>query len=179
MDVDEEEVRSRLRKLGARLMGKYNFKRVVFNVSVTPKVTADIRVRTDGKNSFITLKKRYGDGLSDRDEYELGVKDFREAARMLNALFGESKYSYYVENRREEYLLGGSHVTIDKWPQLPAFVEIEGRSEKDIISLYNKLKIKGKYAGNISAGDGYRRYGLNFFDIVRKNKKKLDALVKG
>jgi adenylate cyclase, class 2 len=54
------------------------------------------------------------------------VKELR--AKEILTLLGAPKKAYQ-ENRRELWTLGGVEITIDEWPFLEPFVEIEGSSE--------------------------------------------------
>jgi adenylate cyclase, class 2 len=175
LDVDKKEVISRLKKLGAKKPAVLNFKRIIFFIRDDKKAAIWLRLRTDGKTNTITLKEQFGNGLSQTNEFETEVKDFKEAARILCKSF---KKSVYEENTRIEYFFNGTQITIDKWPFLPWLVEIEGKSEKQVLDTYKRLKIKGRPVGNINAGKAYAMYGLDFRKIGERNNGKLMRLIK-
>jgi len=72
-----------------------------------------------------------------RTETEVGVSDARAAAEMLAALGYQPVLTF--EKRRTRYLLGHCRVEIDTLPHLGTFVEIEGRSENDVVAVQNQL----------------------------------------
>ena len=174
LDVDKRETMSRLRKFGAKRIGTLDFKRVIFFVKKSSDAAVWLRLRTDGKRHTLTLKEQYGSGLSQTNEYETEVKDFREAARILCRSFNRFVYE---ENKRIEYSLDGIEITLDKWPYLPWLVEIEGKTEKEVMGMYKRLGIKGRPVGNINASKAYSLYGLDFERIAGRNRKKILKLI--
>jgi hypothetical protein len=62
--VDPEEVRERIIGMGAKLLGKHQFRRFNFQVKEPLKSSSNeyytkwIRVRTDGSKSTVTLKEQ-------------------------------------------------------------------------------------------------------------------------
>ncbi|MBP6943247.1 MAG: hypothetical protein KBB55_04375, partial [Candidatus Buchananbacteria bacterium] len=45
----------------------------------------------------------------------------------------------YQETKREKWLLGDVEVTIDTWPWVPTFVELEGPTEEEVKAAAQKL----------------------------------------
>lgn len=66
----------------------------------------------------------------------LEVNNFDRAEELL-ILLGAQKKSYQ-ENKRELWTIGGVEVTIDEWPFLEPFVEIEGKSE-DVVKKASEI----------------------------------------
>lgn len=180
LDIKRKEVLSRLRKLKARHVGTRNFKRIEFLLK------GDIhrghswgRVRTDGKETTITLKETQGKGgFTPMKEYEVTADNFGEAARIMTKLVAP-KILLYFENERDAYVLGKAQITIDKWPAIPAYVEIEAPSMAEVKRAYKRIDISGRFIGNISIHKIYESYGLNFEKVMAKNKPKLDRLLSG
>lgn len=177
LNVKRDEVTKKLRELGARYVGRYNFRRIEFLLNGRSRSAHSwVRVRTDGKKTTITLKEQHGKGeFTPMDEYEVDVNNFREAVRIMDKL-ASSKLLYF-ENSREAYLLNGSSVTIDKWPFIPAFVEIESPSTKKLKETYKMLKISGKFIGNVPIHKIYGEYGLDFREMMGRNDAKLMKLL--
>lgn len=175
LDVDVKEVRNRLKALGARKIRHIHYTRLVFPLWHTAEEHGWIRLRTDGKITTLTLKENRGKAISGTKEYEVKVDDFRETARILCKAFPNGTYE---ENLRELYALDGAEITIDSWPDIPPYVEIEGSSPKHVMKLYKKLDIKGLYFGNRTTGVVYDHYGLDWEKIfIERNAKKLSALI--
>ena len=47
----------------------------------------------------------------------------------------------YQETKRERWELAGVEVTIDTWPWIPTFVELEGKSEQDLKHVATLLEL--------------------------------------
>ncbi len=178
LDVKRSEVLARLRKLKAKHTGSHKFRRVEF------LVRGDVggghswgRVRTNGDETTITLKETKGKGgFASMKEYEVKADNFEEAARIMTKLVG-SRIVVYFENDRDAYRLGNAQVTIDKWPKIPAFVEIEAPSMAEVKRAYKRLGISGRFVGNLSIHKIYGHYGLSFEKVMAKNRPKLNRLI--
>ncbi|MEK9131227.1 MAG: CYTH domain-containing protein, partial [Patescibacteria group bacterium] len=129
-EVDVEWVRGRLKTVGAALV-KPNFlqKRVVFNFPKGNEVKGGwARVRDEGDKVTMSVKIVDGDKITDQKEAQIVVDDFDGAVSLLTMVGCIPKA--YQETRRELWTLDGVEITIDEWPFLPPFVEIEGASEE-------------------------------------------------
>ncbi|MCL5430001.1 MAG: CYTH domain-containing protein [Candidatus Marsarchaeota archaeon] len=171
---------SKLNKLGAKYIATRNFKRVellvkgkVSNVYKGHKMWA--RVRTDGKYTTITLKERKGSAINHTDEWEVKVDDFKTAVQMLCKMY---KPTIYEENKRIEYKYDGVQITIDKWPELPWIVEIEGASVKKVREVYKRLALsRGEQVANMSIVEFYKLRGIDWVALSKRNREKLDRLL--
>lgn len=177
LDINVPQVRRRLKELGATYKGHIKYNRIEFVID------GDVgdrhswaRVRTDGKDTVITVKKYFGTDKP-MDEHEVHTDDFEEAVRMMYNM--AKSEVFYFETERYKYRLGNADITLDKWPGIPYFMEIEGPSMKYVENVYKKLSIKGKYVGNITADGVYKIYGLDFKREMRKNIAKLKRILKG
>jgi predicted adenylyl cyclase CyaB len=179
LDVDRKEVVRRLRQLGAKHEGLHRFRRIEFLIEGdTHGRHSWARVRTNGKETTITLKETQGRaGFTSMKEYEVRASDFAEAVRIMSRLT-KSKVLYW-ENERDAYRLGDAQVTIDKWPGIPALVEIEAPTMRKVKEAYKRLGVKGRFVGNTPIHKVYEIYGLNFRKVVGKNGPKLKRLLKG
>ncbi len=174
--IDKKQAERRLSELRAKHVASYDFRRVVFDIS-DGKTARYVRVRTDGTSATITLKERKGTGLDMTDEYETGINDFNTAVKILCKVIKSAPI--YEINKREEYMLNGVQVAIDKWPEIPWYIEIEGPSVSAVRATYKKLGIKGKQIGNITHGAVYMDYyDKDYMKIVERNRSKLDKIVK-
>ena len=177
LDINAAEARKRLKQLNAKPIGRYKFKRIEFLLKGKVKSAHSWgRVRTDGKETTITMKEMKGaGGYSAMTEYEIKTDNFKNAVRLITRLI-DSDLIIYFENQREAYELGKAYVTIDKWPEIPAYM-IEAPSMQIVKYVYRKLGIKGKFAGNASIHKVYERYGLNFREVMKRNAPKLRELL--
>ena len=142
LNVNEEELREKLLSLDAKIKQERKLMRrqtLDFPSGVVPEGERKwARVRDEGNKITMTIKhvidKSKIDGTK---EVEAIVDDF-DAACNIYVECGLSKASYQ-ENYREEWELEGSSITIDTWPGLKPFVEIESPSKEQAESLSNKL----------------------------------------
>jgi adenylate cyclase, class 2 len=178
LDVKRSEVLARLRKLKAKHAGSHRFRRVEFLLKGNVRGGHSWgRVRTNGDETTITLKETRGrGGFTSMKEYEVKADNFEEAARIMTRLV-DSRVLVYFENERDAYKLGSAQVTIDKWPRIPAFVEIEAPSMAEVKRAYKRLGISGRFVGNLSIHKIYGHYGLSFEKVMAKNRPKLDKLL--
>ncbi len=175
LEIDKAEAEARLRTLGARKVATHNFRRVVFRLPSVKGLEKWARVRTDGKVTTLTFKSQKGKGLSNTEEVETQVEDFKSAVMILWRIVGNG---IYEENVRHEYRLGGMQVTLDKWPAIGWLMEIEGASEHEVMTLYRKLHIRGRPVGNISESKAYALCGVDRDEIMKAGARKLRALLK-
>ncbi|MGC8556890.1 MAG: hypothetical protein ACP5ML_02480, partial [Fervidicoccus sp.] len=105
--------------------------------------------------------------------------DFAAMARILYALLNNPEYDYF-ENYREEYSLLGTKITIDKFPDLPYIMEIEGNTKKSVDSLLKKLKITGELDQNksVPTAEYYKIHGHDYAPIQKKYRKQMKKLLK-
>lgn len=128
-DIDGEAFRETLRSLGAVSLGTKEFKRAVLDVHpVNPNKW--IRVRTDGVETTWSVKERLSDEANGTFEAEQVVESFEKTLEILAAMGLEPRS--VQESRRDAYTLDGAEVSIDRWPQLQEFIEIEAHDEETI-----------------------------------------------
>jgi len=156
--IDPKEVVNILKKNKAKFLGKFLFRRFVFNLEDKNGGDRFVRLRTDGKKATLTYKHRIGNTLSNTEEIETEVKDFDATAKILSEIIPGPLYQ---ENRRTAYILDGVEITIDEWPKLPPIMEIEADSEEKVKETIARLGIKGRELGNIGWTKVYSMYGID------------------
>jgi adenylate cyclase class 2 len=138
-DIDKEEMRRTLEKAGATLARpEFLQKRVVFTFPEGHEITGGwMRVRDEGNKITMSLKIVDGDKIENQKEICLTVDSFDQAELLLTTL-GCKKKSYQ-ETKRELWMLDDTEITIDEWPFLRPFLEIEGKSEETVKQATQKL----------------------------------------
>jgi predicted adenylyl cyclase CyaB len=139
--VDKEEYRKRLLSIGAVLaIPERKMIRMVADYREN-KMLADkecIRVRDEGGLIRLSFKSFVNDvsKITDQKEIETEVKDFDATIKIFEKL--GLKFNRDQETLREEWDYKGVQITIDTWPGLDTYTEIEGYSEdsvKDVSAL--------------------------------------------
>ncbi|KKT14568.1 MAG: hypothetical protein UV94_C0011G0011 [Parcubacteria group bacterium GW2011_GWC1_43_30] len=95
------------------------------------------RVRQESEKITMTIKEVRGSGINDTYEVELIVNDFDVATSFFEACDIPAKA--FQENMREVWVRDGVEATIDTWPGLNPFVEIEGANEKIVREISSEL----------------------------------------
>lgn len=141
IDIDVNEARTKLKKLGAtlikpeRLMRRVNF--------FTPDDNCGwIRVRDEGDQVTLSYKrylgcKQKGKEINDQQEIFLIINNFDEGVRLLKDL--GLKQKSYQETKREEWDLNGVEISIDTWPGLDPLIEIEAKDEATVKKVSQEL----------------------------------------
>ena len=138
-NVDKGTIRSRLSEIGAKLIKpEFMQKRVVFNLPKGHEVKGGwLRVRDESDKITMSLKIVDGDNIENQREMCLVVDNFASADEFLSRIGCEKKA--YQESKRELWRLSNTDVTIDEWPFLEPYLEIEGKSEHDVKSAAEKI----------------------------------------
>ncbi len=157
LDIDVAEIERTLLALGAKREKEVLMKRWVFDIDSSKDEW--IRLRDNGHKTTITYKCKSGSGISETEEIEVEVGDFEKAAEILSKL--DFKGSYYQENKRVAFRLNGIEFTIDSWPKIPSYLEIESSSEEKVMEGLVLLGLENRDAGNLSVIDVYSRYGID------------------
>lgn len=138
-DIGKEEMRRKLEAAGATLVkSEFLQKRVTFFLPEGHEIAGGwARVRDEGDRITMSLKIVDGERIENQKEICLAVNSFEQAEILLTAL-GCRKKSYQ-ETKRELWTLDDTEVTIDEWPFLEPFLEIEGKSEESVGQVAEKL----------------------------------------
>lgn len=165
-DIDKDQVREKLRKAGAKLVKpEFLQKRSVFFLPKGHEVKGGwVRVRNEGDKITMSLKIVNGTRIEDQKEVYLIVSNFAAAEDFLINLGCVKKA--YQENKREKWILNSVEITIDEWPFLNPFVEIEGKSETAVKTVAKKIGFDYSKALFAAAGSLIsRQYDISEDDV--------------
>ncbi len=139
VDVDKEIIRGKLKKVGAELVRpEFLQKRKTFELPVGHEIPGGwLRVRDEGDKITLSLKIVDGNKIENQKEICLKVNDFENTCNLLQTIGCVQKA--YQETRRELWKIDDVEITIDEWPFLEPFVEIEGQSEQVVRQVAEKL----------------------------------------
>lgn len=136
LNIDIDQLLATLTACGATKVKNYTFRRYVFDT--IPKLdTRWVRLRSDGELTTLTVKEINSDAIDGTNEWEVTVSDIDTALKILEKI-GITPRGYQ-ENTREEYELDGVEISLDRWPKLKPYVEIEGKSRDDVVKTAEKL----------------------------------------
>ncbi|MDR3125655.1 MAG: CYTH domain-containing protein [Candidatus Nomurabacteria bacterium] len=164
LDVDHEELRAKLKALGAkRTRPKTQMTRAVFYdvEREMPKIGARVRVRDEGDRVTMSYKRTSDASLVGTKEVELVVDNYNKAIDFLKQIGMVQKS--VEETRRESWELDGAEIELDEWPWLPAFVEIEAADEAKLRAVAKKLGLDMAAAMHGSVDFVYEKY----YDVAR------------
>lgn len=162
--IVKDEIRDRLVRAGAaKIYDERLMRRVVFYLPPTSPLSNSIawaRVRDEGDKTTMSIKQlAKHDEISDQKETELTISDFDTGVEMLRLIGCDEKA--YQETKRELWQLDGTDITLDEWPFLEPFIEIEAKSEERVRSVSEKIGFDWTEALFCSTDIIYsKRYGI-------------------
>ncbi len=171
IDIDKDEIRGRLKKSGATLIKPdFLMKRLTFELPAGHEIPGGwLRIRDEGDKTTLSLKIIDGDKIEDQKEICLNINNFEEGVKLLEMIGARQKA--YQENRRELWILDEVEVTIDEWPYLEPYVEVEGKSEKEVRAISERLGFDYSQALFCAVSTIYnKKYGVPI-EVVNQNTR--------
>lgn len=172
LDINKDAMRTKLTEAGAVLVRpEFMQRRVTLGLPSEEGVGHTwLRVRDEGDKITMSIKSMTDDtGISRQKELTLVVDNFDIAVDLLYLL--DCKKQGYWETRRELWRYRDTEITIDTWPFLPPFVEIEGRSEEAVRAASKELGFD--YTKALFSGVGkvyFLRYGVTLEQVYTKTR---------
>jgi adenylate cyclase class 2 len=160
-NIDKNEMRERLKKAGAKLVRpEFLQKRTTMNLPKGNEIEgAWLRVRDEGDKVTMSLKISDGNAIQNQKELSVTIDDFDKTVELLKSIGCQEKS--YQETKRELWLLDDVEVTIDEWPFLEPFVEVEGKNEEEVRKASEKIGFEWNKALFCAIGHlYYRKYSL-------------------
>lgn len=155
LEIEKDELIKKIEKLNATKVGEYNQKRYVYDI--IPKENEKwIRLRTNGKETTLTYKDVTSDKIDGTKEVEIVVSDFELTNELLNKIGFISKA--YQENNRIRYILDDVELDIDSWPLIPTYLEIEGKDEKSVLKMIEKLNLDKSKVTSLDVQSVYEKF---------------------
>jgi len=170
LEVNVAGIQRKLRKLGAKKVEECIIHERIFDFADKPIPKGELcRVRHHGNRTEITYKQNPTKGTKflEHDEYQTNVDDFEEMCKIFQCIGMKIKADR--QKRRITYKLGKIKFEIDKYPTIPAYMEVEG-TRSDIVRALKKLGYTLKDTTNMSGSQVLKRYGVNVKYQRFKNK---------
>lgn len=167
LEINVEEIKKKLEKLGAKKIASRNMRRFVYELPVDGEKVKHkwIRLRDQGDKITLTIKEITSNAIDGTKELEITVDDFDKTNALLK--LAGFKATAYQENKRESYSLDGVDVEIDTWPRIPSYLEVEGPSEEKVLETLKKLGFSKEETTAINNIDIYKKYGFEIQNIKR------------
>lgn len=142
VDVDIDDIRTRLEKAGATLVQPMrNMRRTLIEEDHHAADNMFIRIRDEGDKVTLALKKKTKSleesTIDSTYEIETTVGDFDTAVELFKVAGWH--YTTYQESKRETWHLDDAEVVIDEWPWINPYIEIEAESERAVRLAADKL----------------------------------------
>lgn len=137
LGIDEAAIKTFLQRENIELSENLEYKRVVFD-TIPSNESAWIRLRTDGKKTTLTYKNSTADTIDGMQELEVETESFEGTIEILK-LAGLTPRNYQ-ENKREVYYAFDCMITVDYWPLIPPYVEIEAESKELVERCLQRFK---------------------------------------
>ncbi len=154
LEVDKNEIRSKLKALGGKLIQpEILMRRIVFDLHSNH---AFARVRDEGNRIVLTYKNHHNDTLTGTEEINVEVNNYEDTIAILKACGLRAKSD--EDSYRETWELDDVEITIDTWPWIPTYIEIEGPSEISVKSAATKLGYNMQNAVIGSVDSVYKLY---------------------
>ena len=162
LDVNKDDLREKLKVAGAEcIKPEIMMRRTVFDSG--PHSFA--RVRDEGDKIVMTYKNfEDEDSIMGVKEVNLIVNNYDDAVKFIAGCGLEQKA--VQETYRETWILDGVEITIDTWPWIPTYSEIEGPSEEAVWSVAERLGFKKEDAMFGAVDKIYNHYYGVDTDIV-------------
>ena len=162
IDINKDDLREKLKEAGAEcIKPEIMMRRTVFDSG--PHSFA--RVRDEGDKIVMTYKNfEDEDSIMGVKEVNLIVNNYDDAVKFIAGCGLEQKA--VQETYRETWILDGVEITIDTWPWIPTYSEIEGPSEEAVWSVAERLGFKKEDAMFGAVDKIYNHYYGVDMDIV-------------
>lgn len=141
LNYDKKHIISEIKKKGAKKIGQFIFKVIVFTHPLSEKASTYIRVRDEGHKITMTTKTK-SEKSQFENENEVIIDDFNKAVNILYSLGCIKKY--YYEKIREIWRLKDAEIVFDINPGVPERMEIEAKSKKILDSIVTYLDLQNQ-----------------------------------
>lgn len=139
LDIDKNEFVAKLKCLGAKMITDERLqKRYVYDFNPINR-NKWIRLRTNGEKTTLTIKEIQENSKMNAREMEIVVSDFETTNEMLEEL--GYTHRNYQENLRQVFMLDGVEISVDSWPLIPPYAELEGKDLESINKVMEKLGV--------------------------------------
>lgn len=168
LDINVEEIIHKLRSFGAEETPEILMRRYVFDNDPHGEIEF-FRIREFNGKVTLAYKHKIQNNtkVGITSEIEVESSNFDGLVQIFSKI--PFKRKFYQENKRKVFKLSGIEYSIDSWPMLPPFLEIESTSKEKIHEGLVLLGLSGKDCGDKDIKDIYKENGI---DIHKYNSLK-------
>ncbi len=164
LKIDVQSVVTKLRSIGAKETPEILSRRYVFDIN--NKEIEWLRLRQTGSKTTLTYKYkvRGNTEIGKTIEIEVEVSDFDKTAQILKKL----KFIgiYYQENKNHIFKIDDIEFSIDTWPKLDPYLEIESVSKAKVESGLKMLDLEGQDVGDKDITRIYSEQGIDLHSYL-------------
>jgi adenylate cyclase class 2 len=160
LEIDVEEIEKKLKEMGAEKVFEGEVISIYFDFSDKglEKKGRILRLRQKENKVILTYKKLISqDEAKIMDEYELEVGDFSSMKKIFEGIGLSPLYEF--KKKRITYKLNQIHFEIDKYPDIPAFLEVEAPDLSTIDEMVSELGFSKEKVNSYSIKDVLEYYG--------------------
>jgi adenylate cyclase class 2 len=170
-DIDSDALRTKLKETGATLVyPERPMRRKNYDHPDRGTMLGWVRVRDEGDKITLAYKQLDDRGLHGTKEISVIVDSFEKTCAFLEAITLVTKS--YQETKREKWMLDEVEVTIDTWPWVPTFVELEGPTEGSVKEAASKLGFEWSHAIHGSVEPVYQMH----YDVTDEEIDNWDSI---
>lgn len=158
LEINHDEIVKKLESLNAIKKFDALQQRYVYNL-IPEQKGKWIRLRTNGTKTTLTLKNLHAKTIDGTEEIEIEVDDFEKTNLLLKSL-GYKSHGFQ-QNKRLQYILNDVEIDLDKWPMIPEYMEIEGKSEEEINNVIKLLGLEDSKIVTLDVSSIYDYYGYD------------------
>ncbi|MEK9147606.1 MAG: class IV adenylate cyclase [Patescibacteria group bacterium] len=165
LDINKKEIVKMLILLGAVDKGEEKLEEIIFydkNMKWKGKHRF-VRLRKTKNKIELTYKSNQKQTINSAKEIEFEVSDFDKCLEFLNKI--GLKIVRRLEKYRHKFKFDKVTIDIDKWPKIPAYIEIEGPSITSVKNICEKLNLDWNKRFDKDARAVFMRYGYDIDNI--------------
>ena len=164
LNIDVKEIVGKIEKVGGVKVKDYTFRRYVFD-TIPKQDSRWVRLRTDGSATTLTVKEIGSDEIDGTSEWEIEVSDLDTTLKILEKIGITSRG--YQENLRTEYRINDAEVSIDSWPHLNPYIEIEARNAAQVEETAKLLGYQKSDLTSVNTEKLYEEIGMDLKKISK------------